>query len=390
MTRTQLAIGLCALLLLAAAWAWLGSDGDDATTPAAARIAVQTAPVDHRDIDDIREFSGTLEANRTLTVAPKIAGRVADVAVDIGDTVRSGDTLIRLDDDEYRQAVNEARARQEVAEAQLKQARGEAATASRTLSRVRSLNARGIAATAELDGAQAEATTANAAVAVARASITEAKAQVATAQLRLGYTDIHADWTGDEAARVVGERMAEPGDTVAANTPLLRIVSVSPLTAIIQVPEQLFPKLSVGQSAQLRIAGAPDADFDARIARIAPVFDPDTRRARVELTVPNDDARLAPGMFVQVGLVARSLDGAPIVARSALVTRADDQGVFVVDAGPPQIARFVPVEVAFVAGDNAAIASPNDLSGSVIVLGQAQLENGMAIAPEPREAAARP
>jgi len=381
-----------ALLAVAAVggWLWLtANDSSDAATKTP-QIAVQTAPIARSAIDDVREFSGTLEASRTLTVAPKISGQIADIAVDIGDTVTRGDTLVRLDDDEYRQAVNEAAARLEVAQAQLTQARSQASTASRTLSRVRSLNERGIAATSELDAAQADAASANSGAAVARAGISQARAQLATARLQLGYTDIQASWAGDDSARVVGQRMAEPGDTVAANTPLLRVVSVSPLTAIIQVPEQLFPQLTVGQSASLRIAGASKADFAARIARIAPVFDPDTRRARVELSVPNDEGRLAPGMFVQVGLVGRTLDNAPIVPRSALVTRDDRRGVFVIAPGSPPTARFVPVDVAFLAGNHAAIDTPSDLSGPVVVLGQAQLEDGMAVAPETVEAAAAP
>ena len=360
-----------------------GYRSDDAAPPqaaAGARVAVETQTAERRSIADVREFSGTLEASATLTVAPKIAGQIAAVAVDIGDRVDSGDTLVRLDDEEYRQALAEAEARLEVARAQYEQARSDARTAERTLSRVRSLNEKGIAATAELDSAEAESANARAAATVARANIAEARSQVETARIRLGYTDIRAHWSGaDQGPRQIGERMAEPGDTVAANTPLLRVVAVDTLTAVIQVPEALYPKLARGQAARLRIAGAESADFKAEIARIAPVFDPETRRARVELTVPNGEGRLAPGMFVQVGLVADRLDSAVVVPRAALVRRNDRDGVFVVDS-QAGIARFVPVDVAFTEGDRAALRAPDMLEGPLVTLGQAQLEDGIEVA----------
>ena len=343
------------------------------------RVAVETRPAHTADIQDIREYSGNLEASAQLTVAPKIAGRIEAVAVDIGDVVASGDVLITLDDQEYRQAQAEAEARLQVARAQREQARSDARTATRARDRVRSLTAKGIAATAELDSAEAEAANANAALSVARASIAEAKAQVETARIRLNYTQIHANWPEADTRRRVGQRMVEPGDTVAANTPLLRIVSIQPLTAVIRVPETLYALLQVGQAARLRVARADSAAFDAEIARIAPVFDPETRRARVELRVPNDEGRLAPGMFVQVGLVADQLENALIVPQPALVRRDGRDGVFVVDKAAT-VAHFVPVEVAFARGGQIALRSPTALDGPVVTLGQAQLEDGIGVA----------
>ncbi|GAB3671754.1 efflux RND transporter periplasmic adaptor subunit [Salinisphaera aquimarina] len=384
MSLPRLFLAIAAIAVLAAGAYWI-VDGPTVGTPASAvRVAVQTQPVEHGALEDVREFSGSLEAHAVLTVAPKIAGQIESVAADIGDRITPGDRLVTLDDDEYRQALAEAEAGLEVARAQLAQARSDAGTASRSLRRVRSLHERGIAATAELDAAEADAANANANASVARATISEAQAQVETARVRLGYTDIRAHWPGDDAERVVGERMAEPGDTVAANTPLLRIVSITPLTAIIQVPEQLYTRLRHGQGARLRVAGAADAAFEARIERIAPVFDPATRRARVELAVPNAEHRLAPGMFVQVGLVAERLDDTAIVPRTALVTRGGRQGVFMVQSGDAggAIARFTPVSVAFTNGARAALHEPADLSGEVVTLGQAQLEDGIGIAPD--------
>lgn len=381
MTRRGTAVALCVggvIALLVFAIYAMRSDSGPTAAERAGRVAVEAEPAENTDIQDVREYSGNLEASAQLTVAPKIASRIESVAVDIGDEVASGDVLITLDDQEYRQALAEAEARLQVARAQQEKARSDARTAARARDRVRSLNAKGIAATSELDSAEAEAANAGAALAVARASIAEAKAQVETARIRLGYTEIRANWPETDRHRRVGERMVEPGDTVAANTPLLRIVSVQPLTAVIRVPESVYASLEVGQAARLRVAGADSATFDAEIARIAPVFDPDSRRARVELRVPNDAGRLAPGMYIQVGLVAAALADALVVPRSAVVRRDGRDGVFVVDRNTAT-ARFVAVDVAFMQGDRAALRSPDSLDGPVVVLGQAQLEDGIGV-----------
>ncbi len=341
-------------------------------------VAVEVSPVRRGALADVRRYSGTLEATAQYTVAPKVGGQIADVAVDIGDVVRSGDTLVTLEGAEYRQAVAEAEAQLAVARAQLTQAQSNDRLASRTAERIASLNAKGIASTAELDDARAEAASQQGALAVARAQIAQAEAALERARVRLGYTEIRADWPGADAQRVVGERLVNPGDTVAANTPLLSIVAVEPLTAVIQVPQDVYATLSIGQSARVRTAGAEQAGYPAEVTRIAPVFDPASRRARVELTVPNPEHQLAPGMFVQVGLTAAQVESAPIVSRTALVERDNQRGVFLVDPAT-DTARFTPVTVAFINGADAAIAQPDMLSGLVVTLGQAQLEDGLAV-----------
>ena len=378
MTTRRLLVILGVAALVAAALYWRSAPEPTEAAAATREVAVEITPVERAAIDDLREFSGSLEASARLTVAPKIAGQIERVAVDIGDTVARGDLLVTLDDDEYRQALAEADAQLEVARAELDRAESDAANARRTLSRVRSLNDKGIAPDAELDDAESQAANARSALSVARAGIAEARARVETARVRLGYTEIHADWPGADGERVVGERSVEPGDTVAANTSLLSVVSVTPLTAVIQVPEAIYTQLAVGRSARLRVAGAAEATHGAVIERIAPVFDPDTRRARVELSVDNDGGRLAPGMFVRIGLVAEHLEAAPVVPRAALVERGGETGVFLVDEAAG-VARFHAVEVAFRNRERAAIRSPASLDGQVVTLGQAQLEDGIAV-----------
>ena len=100
-----------------------------------------------------------------------------------------------------------------------------------------------------------------------------AEASLETANIRLGYTRITAGWSGGDDQRVVAERYVDEGETVSANTPLLRIVELDPITGVIFVTERDYARLQPGQEVLLLTTDAyPGEDFQGRIERIAPVF----------------------------------------------------------------------------------------------------------------------
>ncbi|MGB0213207.1 efflux RND transporter periplasmic adaptor subunit, partial [Algiphilus sp.] len=234
-----------------------------------------------------------------------------------------------------------------------------------------------------LEDVDAEVAAQSAALAVAEAEIARARAALQAAELRLGYTRISADWSEAGGARVVGERLVDAGDTVAANTPLLSVLATDALKAVIQVPQAVFGSLEIGQGAAIHAPALAGRSVDAEVVRIAPRFDPASRQARVELRVPNADGALAPGMYVQVALRARSVEASAIVPVRALVERGGQRGVFTVDG---ERARFVPVEVLLEAGGEAALVPEGPAPRSVVVLGQDQLRDGAGVMPSGADA----
>ena len=105
-------------------------------------VAVKTGP-----IAQARTFSGTLDASEKFIVAPKVSGRVELLAVDIGDRVRQGQQVVRLDHDEFKQAVTLANE---------SQARSNLDIAARELARIETLRNRGVSSDSQLDAAQAQ------------------------------------------------------------------------------------------------------------------------------------------------------------------------------------------------------------------------------------------
>lgn len=351
-------------------------------------VPVELAPIEHVTIEHRRMFSGTLEATARVTIAPKVAGRIVSLPVDISDPIERGQVVAKLDADEFAQAVAQARAELAVAQASLAEAQSAEEIAQRELDRTTTLHDRGIASDSQLDTVRAASLSKSAAVKVASAEVTRAESAVETAQIRLGYTTIRADWEGGNDHRVVAERLAEEGDTVSANTPLLSIVGLDPIEAVIYSTERDYALLVPGHRVTLRVDAFPDRRWEGEISRVAPVFREGSRQARVEILVENTDAALKPGMFVRVEAVLGRTENATIVPAGAIARRDDRDVVFVVRDGETT-ALLVPVEVGLSDGGRVAVRA-DDLSGSVVTLGQQLLSDGSKVTVPERGSSPRP
>ncbi|MEJ2619360.1 MAG: efflux RND transporter periplasmic adaptor subunit [Candidatus Thiodiazotropha sp.] len=340
-------------------------------------IPVEVANIEHGDIELRRVFSGTLQAYTEFVVAPKVSGRIEQIEVDLADLVTRGQTLARLDNDEYVQAVRQAEADLAVAQANLAEAESLLKIAARELQRVEQLRQKGVSSESQRDTAKADQLAKQAHVEVTKAQMIRAQAALETARIRLGYTQVKADWGSGSERRVVAERYVDEGETVSANAQLLRIVELDPMKAIFFVTERDYPSLHPGQRASLTTDAYPGESFDAEIVRISPVFRENTRQAHVELKVVNPELRLKPGLFVRVDLVLAQAKSVVIVPQQALAKRNAQNGVFVVDVAGKQVS-WRPVSLGIRHAQRVEIAGEG-LQGRVVVLGQQLLDDGSSI-----------
>lgn len=343
------------------------------------RVAVEVTAVERGRITDVRELTGSLEAENAFTVAPNISGRIERIHADIGDTVEPGEVLVELDDDEPRQNVAEAEAALSVARAELDQAQSEAELARREYERTRALADRNLSSQSELDTAEANAAVERARVEVAEARVTEREAALAAARVRLSYTQVRASWPEEGAEYVVGERMVSRGDSVSSNEAMLGLLSPDPLKAVVFASQRDYPALSRGQPAQVYVDALPGERFDGEIRRLAPRFDVQSRQARVEVEVPNPDGQLAPGMFTTVRVETAEVADARLVPIDAVTELDGETGVYQPVAGDDGMeARFVPVQTGIESDTRIEIREPA-LDGRVITLGLQLLEDGAPI-----------
>jgi RND family efflux transporter MFP subunit len=338
---------------------------------------VEVAPIQRGPIELRRTFSGTLEARAEFVVAPKVSGRVERLAVNLADTVSRGQVVAELDNDEYVQAVAQAKADLEVAMANLAEAKSALEIANRERERTKTLRSRGVASESQLDAAKANHLARQAQLEVAKAQVTKAKSSLETANIRLRYTKVRASWTGGSQKRVVAERFVDEGETVSANASLLLIVELDPITGVVHVTEKDYARMQTGQTAMLTTDAYPGETFSARIDRIAPVFRQATRQVRVELMIRNPKQRLKPGMFIRVTVVLDRVAEATIVPEQALTTRGDKTGVFVVSEDGQSVA-WRTVTVGIREGNRVEVEG-DGVTGLVVVLGQQLVDDGSRI-----------
>lgn len=181
------------------------------------------------------------------------------------------------------------------------------------------------------------------------------------------------------------EAQALAGQAVEAGTPLFKIADLSVVNVAADVPERALPALRMGQSAAIRVTGAPQAAFAGRVTRVSDVLDPEKRTARALISVGNSGRALKPGMYATVSLRSggASTVQALTIPATAVVTDGAARYVFV-EVGPRTYERR-PVELAsgIVAGAGTAssrvsVVSGLDADARVVVRGAFTLKSELA------------
>jgi RND family efflux transporter MFP subunit len=354
-------------------------------------VAVEVAPVRRLTLRDVGTFTGSTEAEAYFVVAPKVSGRLESLSVDIGDTVRRGQTVAVLDDDEYAQGVEQARAELKVAEATVALARSSLAVAGREHERIQMLRRKGISSESDLDAARSGYEAEEARHEVALAEVARRGAALKATEIRLSYTTIKASWEGGSDERVVGERFVDEGAMLAANSGLVSILDISSLTAVINVIERDYSKIRLRQPVVITTDAFPGREFTGAVARVAPLLKKQSRQARVEITVPNPDYLLRPGMFIRARIEFARHENVQAVPVAAVAKREGREGVFVIEEKSvaegeegegekerEEVARFVPVKPGIADGGMVEVLEP-PLSGPVVTVGHHLLEDGTLV-----------
>jgi membrane fusion protein (multidrug efflux system) len=189
-------------------------------------------------------------------------------------------------------------------------------------------------------------------------------------QAGLKFADAEVTSTIDGVVKSV---LAEVGSTVSVAAPLFQVVDVQTLEVAVNVPEKRIGRIRVGQPAEISVLAYPGRSFAARVSRLDPVVDPASRTMEVRLRVDNSARALKPGMFASARILLRQEPKILLVPLAALVDRGGGQVVFVVREDR---AREVPVKVAFVEEELAALENGVQAGDRVVVVGQQNLNDG--------------
>ncbi len=330
-------------------------------------------------MSDLVTVVGNLEGQATVDVSSKVNGRLESVAVRIGDRVTKGGVLATVESREIAEQVRQAEASFDVARATVRQREADLKFAQTNLDRSRSLFELQLLPRQTLDDADARHQSAQAQLDLARAQFAQAQARLDELKITLSSTEIRSPVNG-----FVGKRLLDPGSFVSSNTPLLSVVEIDHVRLVANVVEKDLRRVKVGSTADVEVDAFPGEVFHGRVARVAPVLDPATRTAQMEVEVPNGDYRLKPGMYSRVKLTVATKATALTVPTNAVVTVEGARGVFMVKDGTKDAASkeadFVKIETGLEDGTRIEVLAGLSDGARVVTTGAAALRDGDPIA----------
>ena len=266
---------------------------------------------------------GNLIGEATVAVAPRTAGRVQDVFVRLGDRVARGQRIAKIEDFEIVEQVKQAEAAQEVAAATIRQREADLQLALTNVERSRNLFQRQLLPKQTLDDNEARYQAAVAQIDLAKAQSTQSRARLDELRINLANTVIVSPVNG-----FVAKRAVDPGAFVSQNAPVVDVVDISRVRLVVNVVERDLKELKAGDGAKVEVDAFPGETFQARIARVAPVLDPATRTAPIEIEIPNPDFRLKPGMYARAGITTAVKKDSLVVPVDAVADLGGRRGVF--------------------------------------------------------------
>lgn len=329
-----------------------------------APVSITVAKSESRDVGSVIRATGSLVANETSDVAPKTAGKISNISVNVGQFISAGAVIAKIDERDARlrlataqAAVKQAQAGVLQAEARLgllgggkfnavtvpevraadanyQQAVAEQKQAEANEKRYRELTTTGDvamityetfrtardtaraktnAAKQQLDAAVNTAKQSNQAIVSAQANVESARTQVAEAQQAIADTVIKAPFAGFVSARPVAV-----GEYVSSASIVATILRTNPIKAQIQVAEADVPHITLGRGVSLEVDAYKDRKFSGIVSAVNPAVDPNSRSAIVEALVENGNNSLRTGMFATAQISREGGSKAIFVPKSAV------------------------------------------------------------------------
>ncbi len=299
--------------------------------------SVRTITVEKREAGDTVTLTGHIEAADEASAAFRVGGRMLERLVNVGDRVKAGQVLARLDAQNARNNLRSAESALNAANALLSQTRN-------TYERQRHLLDRGFTTRANYDAAEQAHLS-------AQSQVDNAQAQLKIARDNVDYTEIHADADG-----VVTARGAEPGEVVQAGQMIVRIARENGRDAVFDVPANVFRIAPADPVINVALSDTPSVTAEGRVREVAPQADPVTRtfQVKVGLNNPPDAFRLGATVVGRMQLDAGTAIELPA---SALTEFNRAPAVWIVDPATStvtlrniEVERFHPTTVAVSGG----------------------------------------
>ncbi|WP_158545427.1 efflux RND transporter periplasmic adaptor subunit [Bremerella cremea] len=351
------------------------------TSPLAAQMpptAVRAVAVKQQQVEPHHRFTGSLKAVARGSVAALEDGRVMEVTVKEGATVKKGDVIARIDARRLIAQKGELEAALETAEALIAQRNAELRQANLDMERSSSLIRNNAISQQQFERTETELTIAQAKLETDRRRVDEIRRQLDLINVRLADTEVHAPYDGQ-----VIMRHTEPGEWIRAGEPFVTLVSIGQIEAWLEIPERYAGTVSkYAQNVSIDIVGT-DRKFESASAKRIHDVHARTRTFQYVLTLNSDDAILTPGMSVVAWLPTGPAENRLTVPKDAVIRSAGISYVYKAVPGEKGATTAVrtPVTVKFETNKLIVIESPQLADGDLVVVeGNERLMPGMPIA----------
>ena len=299
---------------------------------------VRTTPLAYQEVSRQIELSTTLQGYEEMNISPSLTGIIEKIYVEVGDRVRKGDTLVRMDQN------------------QLNTTRLAYANLQIEMNRVRML-------------LESEA--------ISQQTYDQTKLSFDQTAESLRFleenTFVLAQYDG-----VISAKSYEDGELYAGAQPILRLTQINELKAYVNVPETYFPLVKKGMKVNVYSDIYPDKVFPAAIEIVYPTIDPASHTFTLKLRIPNSSELIRPGMYVSTVLDLGRIEALVVPYQAVLrLIGSNNRYVFVDEGG---VAKRVFVEIGERHDQTIEISSDSLKVGDMIVTtGQAKLVDGVRL-----------
>jgi multidrug efflux pump subunit AcrA (membrane-fusion protein) len=333
----------------------LGTVGCGARPSVGSKLTVKVAVATTGSLAATEEIAGAFVPARTAIVSSKLAGQVAEVKAEVGDWVRAGQLLVRIDTKELqaqleqaeaavrvvRDQAEQARLGMEVARVNVDTAQIKLEAARKDYERVRSMAEAGIATEKQLDDAKSALDQVQQAYDLALKQYEVAKRQYETAsgsalaQAEAAVNSIRVNMSNaritSPISGVVTNRNVQPGEMVSPGAPLLVIADTSTLKLQGTVSQEIAVLLKVGQKVRVTVDVLPGLECSGTVTQVGPMAAATGERFPVEISLANP-GNLKAGMTARATLELAAPEGV-VVPAAAVRTDSGQSYVFVVKGG---------------------------------------------------------
>ncbi len=294
-------------------------------------------------IRDRLNLPGSIEPWTKLELLAKVAGTITEVMVSEGDNVKKNDVLAQIEANDYRIALNRAKAAYKLAKAEYE--------------RDKAVYAKGVIPTAELESKET--------------TLQTAKADVENAELMLSRCTITAPMDG-----VIRRLDAKIGLLLSVADPIAEMLHIDKVKGVVGIPESDISAIRKLDEVDLTVKALDNLVITGKKHFLSPSPDTAARLYRLELELDNSEQEILPGMFIRANVVKKAIDDAIVIPFYSVISRNDDQYVFIEEDG---IARKRRVQIGIMENWMVQVTEGLQEGDKVLIEGHRDVEDGQKI-----------